>query len=198
MVNFSNTEFITSYGLVSQIAPSAKPEVVFCGRSNVGKSSLLNKLCNRKNLARVSSRPGKTATVNLFSLSKDYLLTDLPGYGFARRSGEDKLRWAELMEGFFRADRNIVLALLLLDSRHDPSADDLNMVEYFRSAGIPFACVLTKTDKLNKTEFAERTEALKALAASWGAADAVPFTVNGEESVKNVRNLVSKYLESTD
>ncbi len=196
MVNFNQTEFVTSYGVAAQIAPSRKPEVVFCGRSNVGKSSLLNKLCNRKNLARVSSRPGKTATVNLFSLSKDYLLTDLPGYGFARRSGEDKVRWAHLMEGFFRADRNLVLALLLLDSRHDPSEDDLDMVEYLRGAGIPFACVLTKTDKLNKTELAERTAALGELAASWGAVAVLPFTVNGEEAVKNVRELVSKYLES--
>ncbi len=196
MVNFNQTEFVTSYGVAAQIVPSRKPEVVFCGRSNVGKSSLLNKLCNRKNLARVSSRPGKTATVNLFSLSKDYLLTDLPGYGFARRSGEDKVRWAHLMEGFFRADRNLVLALLLLDSRHDPSEDDLDMVEYLRGAGIPFACVLTKTDKLNKTELAERTASLEAQAASWGAVGAIPFTVNGEEAVRKVRELVSKYLES--
>ncbi len=195
MVNFADTEFVTSYGVAGQIAASERPEVVFCGRSNVGKSSLLNKLCNRKNLARVSSKPGKTTTINLFSLARQYWLTDLPGYGFARRSDADKIRWAELMEGFFRSDRNIVLALLLLDSRHDPTADDRDMIRYLRSAGIPFVCILTKTDKLNKTEFAERTSALKAFAQSSGADDALPFSVNGDAFVKNVQNLVSRYLE---
>ena len=195
MVNFAKAEFVTSYGVAEQIAASNRPEVVFCGRSNVGKSSLLNKLCNRKNLARVSSKPGKTATVNLFSLGDEYWLTDLPGYGFARRSDQEKIRWAGLMEGFFRADRNIVLALVLLDSRHDPTADDEDMIRYLQSAGIPFLCVLTKTDKLNKTEFAERTSALKAYALSRGAEDALPFSVNGDVFVKNIQNVLSKYLE---
>lgn len=195
MINFNKAEFVTSYGVPEQIAVSDRPEVVFCGRSNVGKSSLLNKLCNRKNLARVSSKPGKTTTINLFSIAGEYWLTDLPGYGFARRSDQEKLRWAGLMEGFFRADRNIVLAMVLLDSRHDPTADDEDMIRYLIAAGIPFLCVLTKTDKLNKTEFAQRTAALSEFAASKGAVGALPFSVNGDTFVKNIQNVISGYLE---
>ena len=110
-----------------QLRPDDRPDVVFSGRSNVGKSSLINRLCNRKSLARVSSKPGKTATINFFDAG-DFNLVDLPGYGYAKVSKVEKLRWAELVEGYFAAGRNIALVVQIVDMRHKPTADDMNMI----------------------------------------------------------------------
>lgn len=147
-----HVEFVYSAGLSSQIKPSELPEVVFSGRSNVGKSSLINKLCERKSLARVSSKPGKTATINFFD-AKTFTLVDLPGYGYAKVSKAEKLRWAELVEGYFKLDRNIALVVQIVDMRHKMTADDLGMIDFLYQSEIPFIVVMTKSDKLNKTEY---------------------------------------------
>ena len=135
------------------------PEIAFAGRSNVGKSSLLNRLFNRKALARVSSVPGKTATINFYKVD-DARFVDLPGYGYAKVSKSEKIRWAEMLEGYFKTGRNIRLVVQLIDMRHKPSADDLMMIDFLRSTGYPFVIVMTKSDKLNKTQFAERSAAI--------------------------------------
>ncbi|MEG2939291.1 MAG: ribosome biogenesis GTP-binding protein YihA/YsxC, partial [Oscillospiraceae bacterium] len=129
-MDFNQAQFTCSFGLRDQLPPSDTVELVFSGRSNVGKSSLINKLCTRKALARVSSTPGKTTTINFFSLGKDTTLVDLPGYGYAKRSHEERIRWANLMEHYFKSDRNIKLVLLLIDSRHKPSDEDFGMLEF--------------------------------------------------------------------
>ena len=150
-MNTNNIKFEASYGVSSQLPPSSLPEIVFAGKSNVGKSSLFNKLFNRKSLARVSSVPGKTTTINFFLLD-GIRFADLPGYGYAKRSASEIQRWGELMEGYFAGGRDIRLVVQLLDMRHSPTADDKTMLGFLSDAGYKFICVLTKCDKLNKTE----------------------------------------------
>lgn len=149
-MNTNNIKFEASYGVSSQLPPSSLPEIVFAGKSNVGKSSLFNKLFNRKSLARVSSVPGKTTTINFFLLD-GIRFADLPGYGYAKRSASEIQRWGELMEGYFTGGRDIRLVVQLLDMRHPPTADDKTMLGFLSDAGYKFICVLTKCDKLNKT-----------------------------------------------
>lgn len=150
VINYNKAEFKASYGLSSQLPDADRPEFVFSGRSNVGKSSLINKLCNRKKLARVSSAPGKTATINFYSVDQVYFV-DLPGYGFAKVSDAERLRWDQLINSYFDQPRQ-TLVIQLLDCRHAPSEDDIQMLEYLRHHGLPFVVALTKGDKLKKSE----------------------------------------------
>lgn len=150
-MNYAKAAFKASYGISSQLPDSDRPEIVFSGRSNVGKSSLINKLCNRKSLARVSAVPGKTATINFYDVDGAYLV-DLPGYGYAKVGREERRRWDELINSYFAGRRRCVLLVQLLDSRHAPSADDVQMLEYLQYHQIPFVAALTKADKLKKTQ----------------------------------------------
>ncbi len=159
-MRFDKIEFTAAYGTSKQLPPSKEAEIVFSGRSNVGKSSLINKVFNRKNLARVSSMPGKTITVNFFKGDGVYFV-DLPGYGYAKREQSEKKRWADLMEGYFHSERNISLVIQLIDMRHAPSADDMMMLNFLRECEIPFMIALTKCDKLNKTETEKRRAELE-------------------------------------
>lgn len=144
-------EFFAAFGTNKQLPASVKPEVVFSGRSNVGKSSLINKLCNRKSLARVSGEPGKTVTINFYTVN-DFYVVDLPGYGFAKVSDKERQRWDKLINSYFESGRNINLVVQLIDSRREPSADDYSMLEYLTYHRVPFIIALTKGDKLNKTQ----------------------------------------------
>ncbi len=159
-MNYNKIEFEAAFGTLSQIPVSTCPEIAFAGRSNVGKSSMLNKLFNRKNLARVSSVPGKTITINFFRCG-DVRIVDLPGYGYAKVAKGEKRRWAEMMEGYFKSGRDLRLVVQLVDIRHTPTEDDFMMMDFLKSMNIPFIVVATKCDKLNKTEFTERVAALK-------------------------------------
>lgn len=142
--------FELSAGLPNQLPASDLPEIVFSGRSNVGKSSLINRILSRKSLARTSSAPGKTATINFYNLGF-CRFADLPGYGYAKVSKSEKLRWAELAEGYFRQKRDVRLVVQLMDLRHTPTPDDLQMVSFLIDRKLPFLIAATKCDKLNKT-----------------------------------------------
>ncbi len=155
-MNFNNVSFEAAFGRKTQLKKSTGPEIVFSGRSNVGKSSLINKLVNRKALARVSTKPGKTGTINFYDIDGKLKFVDLPGYGYAKVSAKEKARWSELVEGYFNSERNISLVVQLVDMRHKPTADDLHMIEFLKSRGLNFVVVLTKSDKLNKTQREER------------------------------------------
>mgnify|MGYP001009768726 CR=1 FL=1 len=159
-MNYNKADFIASYGISSQLPESDRPELSFSGRSNVGKSSLINKLCSRKNLARVSSTPGKTATINFYSVDDCYFV-DLPGYGYAKVSKSDKSRWSELIEGYFNQDRDLALVVSLVDIRHEASDLDVNMIGFLQEAELPFAVVLTKADKLSRQQQMKQKAALK-------------------------------------
>lgn len=164
-MNFNRAEFYASYGKFSQIPASEKPEIAFSGRSNVGKSSLINKIFGRKSLARVSSVPGKTATINFYSVDGSFI-ADLPGYGYAKVSKGEKLRWSELIEGYLTSERDIALVVQLIDMRHPPSKDDLHMIDFLIDREQPFIIVFTKADKLSKREREERRK---------GFADEIPY-----------------------
>jgi GTP-binding protein len=166
-MNYNKVEFEAAFGTLKQIPASDLPEIVFAGRSNVGKSSMLNKLFNRKNLARVSSMPGKTITINFFKV-EDVRIVDLPGYGYAKVAKGEKRRWAEMMEGYFQSPRNIRLVVQLVDMRHKPSEDDYVMMRFLQDAGLPFIVAATKCDKLNKTQFNERQAGLRTELAEFG------------------------------
>ena len=154
-MNYNNAIFEKSFGISAQLPPSDTPEITFSGRSNVGKSSLLNKLFNRKALARVSSVPGKTVTINFYGVDNAKLV-DLPGYGYARLSKQEKERFGELMEGYFHSERNIKLVVQLVDLRHKPSPDDYAMLDFLKQMDIPVIVVCTKADKLKVKELERR------------------------------------------
>ena len=151
-MNINNVVFERSFGVSSQLTPSTMPEIAFAGRSNVGKSSLLNKLFNRKGLAKVSQTPGKTATINFFSCD---------GVRYAKVSKSDKSRWSELIEGYFNQDRDLALVVSLVDIRHEASDLDVNMIGFLQEAELPFAVVLTKADKLSRQQQMKQKAALK-------------------------------------
>lgn len=159
-LNFNNVSFERSFGISSQLPPSTTPEVAFAGRSNVGKSSLLNKLFNRKGLAKVSQTPGKTATINFF-LCDDVRFVDLPGYGYAKVAKSELARWSELIEGYFNQDRSFNLVCSLIDIRHPATKLDENMVRFLQDADLPFAIILTKADKLSRQQQMKQRAAIK-------------------------------------
>lgn len=192
-MNFNNVRYESSYGTAEQLPASDFIEIAFAGRSNVGKSSLINKLFGRKNLARVSSSPGKTTTVNFF-VSDGVRFADLPGYGYAKRSADEKKRWARLMETYFRSGRNIRLVVQLIDMRHAPSEDDITMLKFIKEADYPFIIVLTKCDKLNKTERAKRREELENELAFVGECEKIEFSALSGEGCEQVRTKIVKYL----
>ncbi len=167
-MNFQKADFIASYGISSQLPESDRVEFVFSGRSNVGKSSLINRLCSRKNLARVSSTPGKTATINFYSVD-DLYFVDLPGYGYAKVSNADRDRWDKLINSYFEENRNNELLIQLLDCRHDPSADDVQMLQFLHYHRIPFVIVLTKADKLKKSQIAETQSRFEKIGLQYGS-----------------------------
>lgn len=156
-MRLNEVDFCASYGLVKQLPKSIKPEVAFLGKSNVGKSSMINGLCLRKNLARVSSQPGKTATINFYG-NKELYLVDLPGYGYAKKSNDDLKRYSDLINGYLTSNRNLKLCVLLLDIRRILSETDSNIIQFLSLKDIPFIIAFTKSDKLNKTELKTKTE----------------------------------------
>ena len=194
-MNFNEVSFEFAAGDVSQLPESSLPEVVFSGKSNVGKSSLINKLVQRKSLARVSAMPGKTATINFFRLN-EFRLVDFPGYGYAKVSKGEKRRWADLVEGYFNQQRNVRLIIQIIDIRHAPSKDDLQMLEYLSHFQFPFAVVLTKLDKLNKSKAKEQIEYFNTLLSKYEDIKIIPFSSVTGEGTGEIRKTIEEYLES--
>ena len=162
-LNLNRVDLRISAGLIKQFPTDPIPQIAFSGRSNVGKSSLINSLLGRKSLARVSSAPGKTITINFYDVDKQLFLVDLPGYGFAKRAPADKEKWSTLTDGYFTQNPNLdrlCLVVQLIDSRVGPTKDDEMMLNYLREAELPFIVVATKSDKLNATERKKSAELL--------------------------------------
>lgn len=172
-LKISNASLEFCCGVSGQLPRSDKSEIVFSGKSNVGKSSLINKLLNRKSLARVSASPGKTGTINFYKVDK-VRFVDLPGYGYAKVSLSEKKRWAKLVEGYFAQDRMIKLLIQLIDIRHDPSKDDLHMLEYLSRMELPFVVALTKCDKLNKMMYLKQMERMQQILKNFGVKEVIP------------------------
>lgn len=160
-LTIKNATFITSAAREDQFITPNKPVIAVCGKSNVGKSSFINMLANQKKLAKTSSEPGRTRLVNYFDFG-EFVLADLPGYGFARVSKSEKEKWAKTLDAFFNRKENIAHVFMLADCRHDPTEDDMQMVKYLHFHTIPFTVVLTKADKLSKMQLSRNVKAIAA------------------------------------
>ena len=159
-INYQSAKYIMSCGTADQFPEPTLPEVSFVGRSNVGKSSLLNKLFNHRGLAKVSSVPGKTTCINFFEAGGIHFV-DLPGYGFAKRSPAEKQRWADLINGYFEDDRSHNLIVSLVDIRHDATKQDIQMIDFIQEFEFPFVVALTKADKLSRAQQQRQTAAIR-------------------------------------
>ncbi|MBP3794185.1 MAG: YihA family ribosome biogenesis GTP-binding protein [Ruminococcus sp.] len=191
-MNINLAEFVTSYADYKQMPASDRIEIAFSGRSNVGKSSLINKIFNRKNLARVSSMPGKTATINFYSLENIYIV-DLPGYGYANVSKSEKKKWGDLIGSYLGdAERELALVFQLIDMRHPPSKDDLQMIDFLIDSEIPFVVVLTKADKLKPTQRKLRMEAFKTEIPCFEDITCVEFSAITGEGVETIRSIIEE------
>ena len=193
-MNWNLAEFTAAYGLAAQLPPCQTPEIAFAGRSNVGKSTLINKLFQRKNLARVSSVPGKTATINFYRC-QDVTFADLPGYGYAKTAKSELRRWQELINAYLQQDRDIRAVLLLIDLRHPPTKNDLQMVDFLIDTEMPFAVVLTKADKLNKRERAERLALLPTELPQFEDLTTIVFSSVTGEGVEALRGLIEEITQ---
>lgn len=192
-MNYNKAEFEKSYGLSAQLPESNAPEIVFAGKSNVGKSSLLNKLFNRKQLARVSSVPGKTVTINFYDVDT-VKFVDLPGYGYAKLSKQELLRFSELMEGYFNQNRNIALVVQLIDMRHPLTENDKGMITFMKELDIPFIIVMTKADKLKKKAYEERLKLSKQELAFAEGVPVIPFSAVTGQGINGIKNYIEKSI----
>ena len=159
-MNFQNVDFLVSAASPKDFPAARLPEIAFAGKSNVGKSSVINRLLQRKNFARVGDKPGKTIHVNYFTLDRKCYLVDLPGYGFAKVSQSEKARWGKLMEDYFAANR-ITLGILIVDYRHPPTNNDITMARWFLDSGCPFVVLANKMDKLKKSELERNLKTIR-------------------------------------
>ncbi len=190
-LNINKAEFIKSAAAPSGFIRDALPNIVFSGKSNVGKSSVINRLLNRKNFARVGQSPGKTIHVNYFLIDKKVYFVDLPGYGYAKVSKAERERWGKLMEQFFAIDGLIDLGVMIVDSRHKPTADDVTMAELFKSTGCPLVVVANKADKLKKSEIEPNLELIR---LTLGLDDSTPLILFSAEKGSGREALMSQIL----
>ena len=174
-MNFQNVEFLVSAASTEAFPKRKLPEIAFAGKSNVGKSSVINRLLQRKNFARVGDKPGKTIHVNYFLVDNTCYLVDLPGYGFAKVSQAEKERWGKLMEDYFAAGR-ITLGVLIVDYRHPPTNNDITMANWFLERGCPFVVVANKLDKLKKSEYAPNLAVIRRDLALPEGVPVIPFS----------------------
>jgi len=197
-VNFARADLRITAGLPSQFPRDPIPQIAFSGRSNVGKSSLINSLIGRKSLARVSSSPGKTITVNFYEIDRKLFFVDLPGYGYANRSKESQRVWQSLTDGYFTRNPNgdrIKLVVQLVDSRIGATKDDLTMIDWLTKSGVPLLIVATKTDKLNKTDRAEAEKVVCELAKNCGAPAPVFYSSQTGEGKTELLARIAASLE---
>ena len=189
-MNYNNAQFEKAFAKFEQLEQSDLPEICFCGRSNVGKSSLINKVLGRKSIARVSSKPGKTITINFYKVDS-IRLVDLPGYGYAKVNFAEKERWSELMEGYFKSQRNIKMVFQLIDMRHPATEFDLWMLDFLSQMGYPYTVVLTKADKLNKTETANRLTLIGEELGDFAEnVQIIPFSVKNNNDFLKLREII--------
>jgi GTP-binding protein len=192
MIKITKAEFITSAASKAQFIKSDKPIIAVCGKSNVGKSSFINMLANRKKLARVSQEPGRTRLINYFDFGQ-FILADLPGYGFAKVSKTEKAKWGKMLDDFFAEKQDIAHVFSLCDIRHDPSADDRNMVTYLYYNLIPFTVIATKSDKLSKGKIAQSINNIAAI-YKCGQGDIIATSSQTKSGLEDVLNKIEAII----
>lgn len=192
-INLQKAEFILSAVAPKYFLRDGLPQVAFSGRSNVGKSSVINRLLNRKNFARVGAAPGKTTQINYFKIDNAFYLVDLPGYGYAKVSKAERDRWGKLMESYFADPELMTLGVMIVDSRHKPTADDCTMARWYREAGCPFVVVANKLDKLKKSEIEPNLQTIRDTLELREKDVVIPFSA---EKGTGRQELVSAILDS--
>lgn len=192
-MNYNNVQFKASYVKVNQLPEPLHPEVVFCGRSNVGKSTLINALFNRKKLAKVSSTPGKTAAINFFT-ADDADFVDLPGYGYAAVSKAEKANWARLIEGYLSQDRRFAAVIVLVDIRHEAKQLDRDMISFLMDRGIPFIVVMTKSDKLSKMQASKQEALLRRQFDLGGAVEMIPISSVKGTNINRLKSAINQAI----
>lgn len=175
-MNLNNAQFVTSITDLSRLPKDGLPQIAFSGKSNVGKSSVINRILNRKNFARVGETPGKTVHINFFRVDEKAYFVDLPGYGYAKVPKAEKERWGKLMEAYFSVPERVDLGVLIVDARHKPTADDVTMCSYFQSTGRPFVVVANKLDKLKKSELEPNQALIRQTLALSDETKLIPFS----------------------
>lgn len=191
-LNLNKAEFVKSAASPEAFIRDSLPRIVFAGKSNVGKSSVINRLLNRKNFARVGAQPGKTVHVNYFKIDGRCWFVDLPGYGYAAVAKAERDRWARLMESFFAEPEQISLGVMIVDARHKPTADDMTMCEWFKGSGRPFVVAANKCDKLSKTAAAAN---LAMIRAALELSEDTPLLAFSAEKGEGRAELLSRILE---
>lgn len=194
-MNFNNVDFLISAASLKQLPPRNLPEIAFAGKSNVGKSSVINRILSRKNMARVGEKPGKTIHVNYFTVDNACYFVDLPGYGYAKVSQAEKDRWARLMEDYFAADR-IDLGVFIVDARHAPTKNDIIMAQWFLDSGCPFVVVANKLDKLKKSEIVPNMEQIRQILALPEDCPVIPFSAEKGTGRDELIGIILKTAEN--
>ena len=194
-MNFNNIEFLLSAASTKQFPERKYPEIAFAGKSNVGKSSVINRISQRKNFARVGEKPGKTIHVNYFVVDKQCYFVDLPGYGYAKVSQAEKDRWGKLMEAYFASDR-IDLGVFIVDARHAPTQNDITMARWFMESGCPFVVVANKLDKLKKSQIETNIQTIRNDLELPDDCDVIPFSaekgIGRDDLVKEIMSVVNR------
>ena len=195
--NLHNVEFLRSAVKESDFPRDGLPQVVFAGKSNVGKSSVINKLLNRKNFARVSAQPGKTIHINYFVIDKQMYLVDLPGYGYARVSKAEQQRWGELMETYF-AEGLLTLGIQIVDIRHKPTRDDVTMADWFRASGQPWVVIANKLDKIKKSQREDNLAVIRQTLLLPEEVPVIPFSAEKGDGRDEVLALIFDHVRKDD
>ena len=193
-IQLQNAEFLRSAVSPKDFVRDGRPQIAFAGRSNVGKSSVINRLLNRKNLARVGAAPGKTTQINYFNIDGAFYLVDLPGYGYAKVSKGERDRWGKLMEGYF-AEGLMTLGVMIVDARHKPTADDCTMAKWYRDAGCPVVIVANKLDKLKKSEIEGNLQQIRDILELDEAIPLIPFSAEKGTGKEELLRVILAHVE---
>ena len=191
-MNLHNAEFVLSAASLAACPRDGLPQIAFAGRSNVGKSSVINRLLQRKNFARVGEAPGKTTHINYFRIDEKMYLVDLPGYGYAKVPKTEKERWAKLIESYFASPDFITLGVLIVDARHKPTANDITMNQWFQQTGRPYVVVANKMDKLKKSEIEPNLRQIREVLALKDTVELIPFSAEKGEGREELLNRILK------
>lgn len=193
-LNLHNAEFVKSAVKPSDFIMNPLPQIVFAGKSNVGKSSVINRILNRKNFARVGNTPGKTVHINYFSIDGAAYFVDLPGYGFAKVPKVEKDRWAKLMENYFATEGIVTLGIMIVDARHKPTADDVTMAAWFKSTGSDFVVVANKVDKVKKSQIQENMDNIRLTLQITDEVEVIPFSAETGEGRGRLIGIIESYV----
>lgn len=193
-----NVSLETVIGVTSKIPQNAMPEIAFAGKSNVGKSSLINALMNRKSLARTSAQPGKTQTINFYNINQELYFVDLPGYGYAKVSREEKEKWGKMVEKYLRQSNVLRAVFLLIDIRHDPSANDKLMYDWICANGFQPIIIATKADKINRSQLQKQVKAVRQGLGVDKETAVIPFSAQTKQGRDEIYELIDRILEQSE